>query len=604
MDNVKHAWSRRDFLKGSVLGAGALGTSALLGGCAPKTGSSADAQSAGDLPITGGEGRTDANGVMLLEDWLGTAPEFADDEIDEVIDVDVVVVGGGVSGVAAARAAAEDGSTVAIFEKCDKFQARSGEFSVIGSKIAEEHWGRSNLDIKHEVLNQLMHDSFNRADARILNQWANHSGEALDWYIGAKEDITILPTSITMPPDGVTEWVQPRHLPMPEGYDQSSEYYKCYFTTTVQFAPNHDFVLQANAEKALATGNLTAYMKTAVKKLLREDGGRVTGVIAQEYGPDGKTYRVNAAKGVVLCAGDYSSDTNMLRYYNPWVRNNLEEWGSILYTSVDPEGNLSNTGDGHKMGMWIGAKMEEGPHSACTHSSNGAMGCTAFLEVDCHGRRIGNEDVDAQAIDNRVHSLYKNKMYQIWDSEWVNEVAHLSCSHVQITDICSQELHERNFWCQPNFGYATEDWAEQCVEDGRAIKADTLEELASMIEDFDDEARETFVKTVERYNASAEAGVDEEFGKRSDRLFALKNPPYYASPIKLEQIILVFSGLEVDEQFRVLDEEREVIPGLYAAGNNAGGRFAGVYPISSPGVSHGSALTFGMLAGHNAAAAI
>ena len=120
----------------------------------------------------------------------------------------------------------------------------------------------------------------------------------------------------------------------------------------------------------------------------------------------------------------------------------------------------------------------------------------------------------------------------------------------------------------------------------------------------DDEAKQTTLETIERYNAAAKAGFDDEFGKRADRMFAIENPPYYACRFKLEQILPVMSGLETDDEYRVLDNDREPIPGLFAAGNNGGGRFAGEYPNAVPGISHGMALTSGMLAGRNAAASI
>lgn len=54
----------------------------------------------------------------------------------------------------------------------------------------------------------------------------------------------------------------------------------------------------------------------------------------------------------------------MLPSYNPWVRND----GSAFYTAVDPEGSLANTGDGHKMGMWVGANYHAPGHRQLTPS--------------------------------------------------------------------------------------------------------------------------------------------------------------------------------------------------------------------------------------------
>lgn len=550
----------------------------------------------GEIEIPDDGIRRDANGVCLLEDWLGEAPEFTDDQINEEVEADIIVVGGGVAGVSAARAACEAGKTVVLFEKCEALQCRHGEYACIGSKFCEEHWGRNNSDLKVDIVKELERLSGNRANQRILNTWADYSGEAFDWFVGAIEDPYVLETSITVPPEDVEQWIQPRNLPAPENYDPEKEEYKCFFQCTTQFTPSQQFAFDAHAQKAADTGLLTTYLATPVKKLLREENGPVTGVIAQDY--EGKVVRATG-KAVILCAGDYASNPDMLYYYNPWLRNN----GNLLYTSFDPEGNMANNGDGDKLGMWIGAKMEEGPHAAQTHNTGGSLGVTAFLEVDLRGKRFGNEDVPAQEIDNRLHTLYKNAAYQIFDSAWPEEIPYLATNHCQVSTMVTDEQHERNYWLQPSFGYAYPSVVENSVEASDTLKADTLEELVAQF-DMDDEAKQTTLETIERYNAAAKAGFDDEFGKRADRMFAIENPPYYACRFKLEQILPIMSGLETDDEYHVLDNDREPIPGLFAAGNNGGGRFAGEYPNAVPGISHGMALTSGMLAGRNAAASI
>ena len=66
-------------------------------------------------------------------------------------------------------------------------------------------------------------------------------------------------------------------------------------------------------------------------------------------------------------------------------------------------------------------------------------------------------------------------------------------------------------------------------------------------------------------------------------------------------MIAVMGGLESDEEARCYDESGQPIPGLYVAGNVQGNRFAVDYPLTVPGLSHSIALTFGRIAGRNAA---
>lgn len=75
--------------------------------------------------------------------------------------------------------------------------------------------------------------------------------------------------------------------------------------------------------------------------------------------------------------------------------------------------------------------------------------------------------------------------------------------------------------------------------------------------------------------------------------------PQRACSFKLtDTVILVnMGGLQTDDEFRVLDVEDEVIGGLYAVGNAQEGRFLVAYPLPCPGISHGMAMTHGMLVG-------
>ena len=579
--------SRRDFLNGAACSGAGLAMSA---GIALADQPAGDKSAEDQVEVA--SIRKDANGVSLMEDWLGEAPEYADEDIDEELEADVVVVGGGLAGISAARAAAEEGASVIVFEKCDAYQCRSGDFGVIGSQIYEDNWGRGCLDMKPDICDEIVKSSGNRSNYALVNKWADAVGEAFDWYCGSVDDLYILKETCEIAPDGVEQWLQPARYPSPEAWNIDDEHYKCY-QVTCQFYPSQQFVFDAHVQRAMDTGLVTGYTSTPVKKLLRDEGGPVTGVIAQSY--DGTVYRALAHKAVILCAGDYSSDDNMYTYYNPWCRNNRH-----FFTSVDPEGNFANTGDGDKMAMWIGAKMEEGPHASNNHNMGGVLGSAAFLMLDMHGKRFHNEDVPGQELDNRLHNLYKNGCYQIFDAAWADEVPFLSPSHGQVCAVVSEEAAAKNSYLKSTYGYANQAMVDDSVEEGRTLKADTLEELVAQFE-MSDDAKAQALASIEQYNEYAKNGKDEEYGKMPSRMFALENPPFYACKFGLAGLLVVNSGLEVDENQRVLDTEREVIPHLYAAGNNMGGRYACHYPITVPGSSHSSALTYGRLAGIAAA---
>ncbi len=96
------------------------------------------AQAKGEAVAPAGETAAAAAGE---EDWLGKAPEITDDMVDEEITTDVLVIGCGIAGVAAVRAAAEEGASVVAIEKADSPQCRSGEYAVINGKV-QAKWGR------------------------------------------------------------------------------------------------------------------------------------------------------------------------------------------------------------------------------------------------------------------------------------------------------------------------------------------------------------------------------------------------------------------------------------------------------------------------------
>ncbi|HBZ9612933.1 TPA: FAD-binding protein, partial [Klebsiella pneumoniae] len=116
-------------------------------------------------------------------------------------------------------------------------------------------------------------------------------------------------------------------------------------------------------------------------------------------------------------------------------------------------------------------------------------------------------------------------------------------------------------------------------------------------------------ETVERFNHFASTGEDVDFhrgasaynraqGDHQVTLGPLREGPFYAVRI-LPGSLGTFSGLQTDEHARVLDEQQQPIPGLYAIGNDMSSVMRGYYP--SGGITLGPAMTFGYLVGKNLA---
>ena len=197
------------------------------------------------------------------EAWLSQAPEIEPSRITRRESADVVVVGGGLAGVAACRRLTELGKSVLLLEKCNGIQARSGDFAVMDSGIARR-WGRHEID-RTQMVTDLMKDMCYMADQRILSAWAARAGEALDWYLEAAPEYSVLEDTFPSP-RGLRLWIQPRRLPQPETFDNQTERFKCY-QTTAWIRPTHIPVCQGNYRQAVESGLLTSLFNAPAVKL-------------------------------------------------------------------------------------------------------------------------------------------------------------------------------------------------------------------------------------------------------------------------------------------------------------------------------------------------
>jgi fumarate reductase flavoprotein subunit len=130
---------------------------------------------------------------------------------------------------------------------------------------------------------------------------------------------------------------------------------------------------------------------------------------------------------------------------------------------------------------------------------------------------------------------------------------------------------------------------------GRIRTADSMAALADAI-GID---RFALAETVRRYNDDAHAGHDSEWDKQAPKYFPIDEAPFFAIEIRASVIGQTSAGLDIDTRGRVRDVRGRAIPGLYAAGETVGCIQGTRY--SGGGMGVGNALTFGRLAGEEAA---
>ena len=538
------------------------------------------------------------------EDWLGTEPEIDESKVAKTVDVDVAVVGCGIAGVAACRSVAEDGGLVAAFEKADDPQCRSGEYAVINGKVqakwGRDTWTREQID---DIIDSHMVESTYRCKRSIMSKWAHNIGDAFDWWVEANPDLYYAETTRSAIPDeSADNFIIPIFYPLPEHYDWKQERFPCY-PTSVEFKPDQHVTVEANMQKAIDTGNVQTFYGCFVEKLIMEDG-RCVGLYARDAAT-GEYIKCNASKGVILSTGDYSQNTKMLKHFCPEViENNIQ----CLFTNVDVEGNFTNQGDGIQLGMWAGAQVQQSHAPMIHHMGGGAdlagvgvMGNAGFLNLDLNGKRFMNEDLPGQQLENQIELQKNRESWQIFDSNWPEQLPYMPAAHggaCYYEDYASEDEGPKNNTTYRN--YKSPYQLEAAVADGRAVKADTLEELVAKIYPDDTAAQQTALDSIQRYNELAKAGYDEDFHKPASRMWAVENGPFYADKFTTALLLVCIGGLESDEDCHTFDADRNVIPGLYVAGNIQGNRFATEYPIGLKGVSHSMAMYYGYVAGKNA----
>ena len=538
------------------------------------------------------------------EDWLGTEPEIDESKVAKTVDVDVAVVGCGIAGVAACRSVAEDGGLVAAFEKADGPQCRSGEYAVINGRVqakwGRDTWTREQID---DIIDSHMVESTYRCKRSIMSKWAHNIGDAFDWWVEANPDLYYAETTRSAIPDeSADNFIIPIFYPLPEHYDWKQERFPCY-PTSVEFKPDQHVTVEANMQKAIDTGNVQTFYGCFVEKLIMEDG-RCVGLYARDAAT-GEYIKCNASKGVILSTGDYSQNTRMLKHFCPEViENNIQ----CLFTNVDVEGNFTNQGDGIQLGMWAGAQVQQSHAPMIHHMGGGAdlagvgvMGNAGFLNLDLNGKRFMNEDLPGQQLENQIELQKNRESWQIFDSSWPEQLPYMPAAHggaCYYEDYASEDEGPKNNTTYRN--YKSPYQLEAAVADGRAVKADTLEELVAKIYPDDAAAQQTALDSIRRYNELAKAGYDEDFHKPASRMWAVENGPFYADKFTTALLLVCIGGLESDEDCHTFDADRNVIPGLYVAGNIQGNRFATEYPIGLKGVSHSMAMYYGYVAGKNA----
>jgi succinate dehydrogenase/fumarate reductase flavoprotein subunit len=585
-DNSPQAVSRRQFLMGAGLAGAVLAGG--LSGCAPSTPSSSGAAASGASgaasAATTGSGlansaalRGNPLGANAGVDWqfLKVPEAIPASQISATEDVDVLVVGCGWAGVVAATSAAEKGVKVLAIDKWQSYSGRGGHITAYGSKIVKQFQDEGWIPKTDysETVRRLIEWATGRVKEPLLWQIAKKSGACMDWLVDLVADSGL----------HATMWCDyykgPNYAEEPVThffYDDTTDF---IYLDGKSKGLGMDVLIPAVIKKAEEMGVEFRY-ETPCVRLLREGTGPVTGAIV---GEEGSYVQINA-KSVVVASGDYLDDDEMRSRYQPfsWVAD------SRLYLP-----DLLSTGDVHKQVLWIGGAMQESePHCATIHLESGAQSYN-FLHVNGNGERFMNEDVNTQSKSCVKAFQPDGLAFTIYDANSLQKLAK-ACEDGYAGGISSGQQYRR--YGTP-FDMTVELALRQAkIDQGLLFQADSLDELAKMAGIPADNLK----KTVDRYNELAAKGNDDDFGKRPEILWPVDTAPFFAGQL-ISTLLAASGGLRQDTDCRILDEANKPIEGLFVCGAAGGQYFSNDYPTINPGTNHGRCLTFGRIAGINAA---
>lgn len=569
---MSHDVTRRNFLKGgALLGGGVL--AAGIAGCGNQPESPTASQAPEPLSGTGEGTRWS---------WEQTPEPITD--IAEEITADVVVVGAGYAGLSAACSAAENGLDVIVIEKGATLSGRTSQTGTFNPRQLIEAGVTYTEKDKADIAAKWLQACGSRCNPDLIWTFLNRSGEASDWLSDKVERLggkaTLLRNRYIGDP--YTEYYGNVRPELPKEAISADEQAKLDEYNAMNQKSANMYYLWS---EAIDNGTQFHYNTPAVQ-LVKADDGSVRSVIAQNA--DGDYVKYTGEVGLVMATGDIGGDDEMCACFAPDMLRAIQQ-----YT---PDGQ--NTGDGQKMGYWIGAHMETGPYAQMLHPVAFGRISHYYLHVNSFGERFMNEDTWCQRKSYAILRTRGNKdyAYAILHGKWKEETA---------------EAYPKGgglFWGPSQAAFGTEytpDYDQEGIDKqldaGTAYQADTLEALADLIaaddENFDPA---TFLATVAHYNELCEAGEDTDYGKRAEMLYALDTPPFIACKTGPGRMVAI-GGMLVDTKSRVLDQNDEPIEGLYAIGNVSGGLYAVDYPTYLNATSMGRCLTFGYLVGRQLA---
>ncbi len=446
---------------------------------------------------------------------LATKTETEADAVSaatEVLNADIVVIGAGGAGLAAAVSANQNGASVIVLEKMPQVGGNTiisgSAYNAVDPSRQEPQGIEDSVDKHYE---QTLKGGDNLGNPVMVRTLVENSYPTLQWLeslgMEFKDHVfTVL--------GGLWPRAHKPVLPLGTGY----------IKTYTDYISSHD--------------GITVLTDTKVTEIYLEDvdGVKRANVVKAE-GPNG-TVVAQGHKAVIVATGGFGANKEMRDKYN-------KIWPSL--STVGTTNHPGATGDGLALAENIGAELIGLEHIQLLPMGDPVTGSLS-----------GNIE---QAVENRI---------------FINKDGNRFVNEAERRDVMTRALFEQkdNFmWIVlDSHNYPTMDTKnnfnetiQELVDQDRALMADTLDELAEKM----NVDAENLKAAVAEFNAAVESGGPDSFGRT---LFQHKmdTPPYFAGG-RIPTVHHTMGGIRINEKAQVLDKDGNIIPGLYAAGETTGG---------------------------------
>lgn len=475
-------------------------------------------------------------------------------------DADVAIVGGGPAGMVAAAFAAENGLKPVLIEKLPGVGGNLMMLEITFGQRTEFTDADQVYYPAEVIMADFMKYSHYLVNPVMTKRFIERSGQNIKWLTNRGVEIV-------------------GNTPTELNGRRVGHVYKNVFP--------HRNMIEAMRKIILDNGG-KIIVETRADKLIQDDKGRVVGVHGKDYKHDDIV--VNAKAGVILAAGGYGANAKLLKLLNP-----------DMPSDTPITGLKTSTGDGIQMGIDIGAKVAGG---------------YAFISEGALPWKVDYRDMIAQKtwiaanVLNKGPSLQLNKNGKRFFNEGLGGDYSVSGNAMRIngnylfTLIDDAERRDLESGSGAVFGYF-----------GHALPGDKMTGLTKLFSGEGHTAKVAFVgntieevakkagldpkvvrQTVDRYNKMCEEGVDSDFGKDHRYLRPVKKAPFYI--VKGQHTICdTAGGLLVNEDAQVINKNGDPIPGLYASGAMAGGKYGPSYVYNiTTGYASASAMMGGTFA--------